>query len=368
MVVALVGLAAYNHLHHVGTYACLALTLGFVGCVMSLAAHAAAIWLTSRTSLLAALKGNLPAWPTLLAVYALRTVTALIAVTVVASALVTAGAARDAADGARLGQARAGDTAHILLNGSLGETDTESMLNTDVAAWLSAADLDGRIILASDASEDWQVSDAAGGLVSVVVVNPAYLRHQAVTDVTGLRLDAAALPTDRPTLLTPADRAAVREPVLAAATRDLEFARARSGAPRVPRPHEVTIAAGQNLFLYGSALAPGAVQTQDAVLLVVPPEMNLWGRGYVEMAENLVLTEPGLPDDVAADPRLSTAFLSPMSLTQFDLVGVVTDVPLGPGPMPPGPDDPEQGLDRPGDRGPRPRQPRAAGGLREVLR
>lgn len=321
---ATVALALYNRLHWIGTYWLLVAALLLASGAAAFITHTVAIWLTSRVDVIEAVKGHLPTWSTLVAAYLLRVPAALLAVVAVSSAVALAEPAQRAGQNLTAARDHAGDAAFILLNGSLGEAGTEDLLFGDAARWFERADLDGRIVLADDSSATyWDIPSRGADATSnepapdVLTVNPTYLLEQVVLAEDGARLTPEDLPLGRPTVLVPAARSHLAEAVTAQAVEDLEFARSRSDAGAFPDAARMTIASGQELFTYGGVVSgsPGAV-VRDAFLVVVPPQLRVWGPAYIHMAESIVLREPGLPADVRADRRLATAILATLPVQQ----------------------------------------------------
>lgn len=255
---AMLGLGLYNHLHYIDTYCALSATLLLVSAVATFTTHVAAIWLTSRIDTVSAIKGQLPVWPTLTVAYLLRLPAALLAVASAVAALALAAPARQAVEGLAAAQAHAGDASYMLLNGSL---DAADLTTPEITEWFTRADRDGRILLAEDSSSAYRAVGTAGvangqtgSAPDVLTVNDTYLAEQVVLAENGSRITPDDLPSDRATLLVPAVSLVDGDAVLAQAVDELEFARSRSGIPAVHSPTRRTIASGQQLFTYGSAL------------------------------------------------------------------------------------------------------------------
>ncbi len=247
--------------------------------------------------------------------YVIRTPAALLAVASISTATALTGPTQQAAQASAAARERAGGAAHILLNGSPGEAGTAELLFVDAARWFERADLDERIVLSHDSSASyWDIASQEGTPVEaapdVLTVNPTYLSEQVVLSENGLRLTPEALPSGRPTVLVPAGRAQRADAVVAQAVEDLELARNREDAGPLPAPERATIAGGQELLTHGAAAGSSRAVVRDAFLVVVPPQLGTWGPEHIDMAESIVLREPGPPADVRADPRLATAVLA----------------------------------------------------------
>ena len=310
-------LGVYNGLNQFAMFARLAALVLAVGFACTLGAHVAAVWLTTRSDIIAAIKGRIPDRATLVSAYALRVSAAFLAVQAVAMAVHLHGPAQEAAHDLEVGQRHAGEAAYLLLNGTLGDS---RQLRESVASWLQRANEEGRVVLAEVSSLHQPRTQA-----QFLTVNPTYLREQTIVTAEGERLAAGSLPEDRPTLLIPenSDNEVVAA-VSQAVEEKLAFARKRSGAAEVPEPARVQIASGQELFTYSEPHGFAPATVTNAFVLVVPPELQLWGRAWISMADDVVLLESGLMDEAQANPELPAGTLATQPVVEV-LAGTARD-------------------------------------------
>lgn len=302
----------YNRFHQFGMYCAIAGSMALLAAAGAAATHALAVWLTGRTHILEAIKGRIPDRLTLASAYALRVPASLLAVMAVTSAVALAAPAQESNASLSTAQKRAGNSAYILLNGSLGK-DTESLIMKATAHWLHQADLDHRIVIAEDSSRTYSTQT---NVISLMTVNPTYFGQQVVLDKNRERILPDKVSNTRPTLFYPLNQKQNADQVVRIANQELDFARQLSGVKLVTPVAALPFQPNQALFTYGSALGEESGTLFNSFVLVVPPELGLWGPQYVDMAENIVLLQPGVPSDIAANPNLSAAILATLPVVQ----------------------------------------------------
>lgn len=295
-------LGVYNGLNQFGTFMQVAGLLFAVSFSFVLASYAFALWLATRTDIVAAIKGRIPDRPTLALGYVLRISAAFLAVQALAMSVNQYDPAQAAKHDLKIGQQRAGGAAYLLLSGTVLDVGGEQ--GTSVASWLQHADEDGRIALAELSPTEPGQQDP-----QLLTVNPTYLREQTIISADGERISADSLPTDRATLLTPKSRDFDIDKATKATQEKIEFAAYRSNLQNTPESSQMKILSGQELFTYGSSTGQGEPTIADAAVLVVPPELGLWGPEWISMADSVVileakdeegLEEAGLPNGALA--------------------------------------------------------------------
>ncbi|MFF4761519.1 bacteriocin-associated integral membrane family protein [Streptomyces sp. NPDC001292] len=194
-------LGLYNRLAWIGTFTLLTLGATLVLGLVALATHAAMLGLLSRTDVLSALKGELPARAAAVCAYLVRIPALLLALSI-ASAVVLAGQDVLARQESSQAYAKAGTTASIAFNGSLASEAGLHALEKNVRPWLREADKDGQIIFAGHRRirgpglEELMKRD-------VLIVNDSFLAAQPVRDSSGRRHTARATDPEQVRLLIP---------------------------------------------------------------------------------------------------------------------------------------------------------------------
>lgn len=181
--VLLLSLGLYNGLAWLGLYTVVTVALATVLELVALTAHAAVLKLTFRTSVLAALKGEIPARVASLAAYAMR-IPALLLVVGLAAEVVAVG--QDLLERRQAWEtyARTGDATGIRINGSVGMDEMPEMERA-VGSRLHQADKRGEIIVAGRLwLRDVFQEELPGELL---IVNEAFLAEQPVLAPDGRR-------------------------------------------------------------------------------------------------------------------------------------------------------------------------------------
>lgn len=181
--VVLACLGVFNGWARLGLYAAVAAGIALVLELIVLAAHAAVLWLTFRTGLRAALKGEVPARAVSLAAYAVRIPALLLVVGLLASVVAAGG---DLLERRQTWQtyARTGDATGIRITGSVGIDDMPEMERA-VGRRIHQADRQGKIIMAGRLwLRDVLQEEVPGELL---VVNDSFLAEQPVLAPGGQR-------------------------------------------------------------------------------------------------------------------------------------------------------------------------------------
>lgn len=258
------GLWFYNDLQQVGRLVRVTVTVFLLTAALAVCVHLAAVNLVWNTPLMEGIKGRLGFRVALPAAYLIRVPGLVIAISVIASTLATAGSALEA-DRARKDLEAAGMAARITFEANVppGEMDR---LAYESGAWLRREDEAGRTILAVPMSLN---GDTTGSEPDVLMVNYTYLEKNVVLDDEGNRLPATV--PGQVSILIPEGSPATADEVFALLQDQ------RDGSGSLEKPVFETIQAGQSHFLYESA--PDAQQrptwTSDTVLVVVDPTSRL---------------------------------------------------------------------------------------------
>lgn len=286
-VTVVIGLALFNGLAGLTQYTLTALVLAGFLTAAAVAAHAAALALTFRVALLAAVKGELPGKTASVAVYAVR-VPVLGLVVMLAAQAMTAGA--DLADRERSYEAyrKLGQTSVITEGNNFSDEDRDTSERV-IGTWLREEDHAGQVILASRNALDRSVT--GGAERELLIVNEAFLDAQPVLDAEGRRYtadravrEAEGQPVVRilvPESLADKQNAVVRTVADLPITRD-QPEQGRSA--RKTRFEPAVAAGGQRIFAYSpdaeGPVVPGSWQldesfAQDPVIAVFPSRHGL---------------------------------------------------------------------------------------------
>ncbi|MCO1337853.1 hypothetical protein BJH93_02955 [Kocuria polaris] len=254
----------YNDLHQFGAFLRSTATTFVVALVLILGIHAAVLVVLWNTRLLDGIKGRLGFHVAIPAAYLIRVPALVLAVSVIASAFATAGAALDA-DQAREDMKAAGTAATIRFEADASAEEMDRLAYAS-GAWLQQEDAAGRAILAVRVSPD----DSATGTrtsADILLVNSNYLQANPVIDGDGRRLPGT--PSETVRVLTPTDSTATPDDVVALVGDSL--------GETLPAVEVRQILADQSHFLYEPE--PDSQQrpawAKDAVLVVVDPESGV---------------------------------------------------------------------------------------------
>ncbi|MFG3490107.1 hypothetical protein [Streptomyces sp. NPDC047972] len=311
---ALVLLGLYNGLAWFGTFALLALGFALALGLVSLAVHAITLRLLLKTTLLRALKGELPARAATTSTYLVRIPALLLAVGICGD-VVLAGQNIEVRRTSIEAYQEAGDTTALALNGSVASEGGLKALTEQVGGWLRTADAAGQVIVAGH--RNFRNSGDRGALPErdLLIVNESYLAAQDVLDAAGHRLPPTTADPARVRLLVPAGLERYTAILLGKVPELLNPSSPGSVPPR--NVTAVAVRDGQRLFTYNprgrlqSKTNPGADESfvTDPVLVVFPDgSPYLSDRGYMSYAsqQSLVFKDPADVTDGIADNRLET--------------------------------------------------------------
>lgn len=298
-------LAAYNHLAWVGLFALLAAGTALAFTALAVAMHAAVLAVTSRSGVLAALKGEIPVRSTALAAYAVRVPALLLALGIAASVLQAGRDLSRREDSLSVYQ-QVGQASSVRLNGYLGAPEELKKLEAKIGSWLRGADADGQIVLAG--RENLARSRDAQGIPAddLLIVNETFLADQRVLAADGRRQPAATGAQDRILLLVP-DRLTA----YAQRLRTLVPGVVSPSAPEKITSGRIDVrstADGQHVFTYNARGARKARQDQladasfltDPVIVVVPNGSGyISDKGYTAYASQRSIVFPD-PADITA--------------------------------------------------------------------
>lgn len=295
-------LALYNHASHMGMALALAAGVFAVFLAVIVVAYLIGFAAASRSSLLASLKGHLPARLASGLVYCVRVPAVILAVWAVIYAGMAAGQALDQAE-ARQAWATAGRASAIRLNPRLSQ-DEQDRYSTMTGQWLISQERQGRMILAEEgytlerlSAIANQTGSPAGGATSlsgdVLMVNSNYLHAQTVRDASGRRI--TQVPDHGVLVVIPASKQDQRERIENIVR---AFIGSQSQMHGVATPRITVLAGkpGQSLFSYGQQNVPNQKTLfHDAVLVGVDSGTGVFSPDdYTSYASggNAMLTDP----------------------------------------------------------------------------
>lgn len=251
------GLWLYNGLAGRDLFALVCLALLGVSTLAAVLAHVLALMLTQRVSLLGALKGEVSAPLTLVSIYGVRIVAALLALTI-ADGAVDAGQQLGEYQVTREAYARLGPATHIQLKGR--ESPRESARQDDaVGSWLRQLDREGHLLLTvnMDRLGDYSMLHTGDPHRNMLVVNEAVLARQAVLDPSGLPIRSAPPSRDKVRVLVPQSLPGDPATVADAVTTNFRMGHTQQGfSPNAKALDVQTVPtkAGQSIFTFGAGV------------------------------------------------------------------------------------------------------------------
>ncbi|KFI51807.1 hypothetical protein [Bifidobacterium biavatii] len=295
-------LALYNHASHMGMALALAAGVFAVFLMVIVVAYLIGFMVASRSSLLASLKGRLPARLASGLIYCVRVPAVILAVWAVIYAGMVASQALDQAE-AQQAWATAGQASAIRLNPRLSQ-DEQDRYAAATGQWLISQERQGRMILAEEgytleqlsavASQTGSPMDGAASLSgNVLVVNSNYLHAQTVQDALGRRI--TRVPNQGVLVVIPASKQDQRERI-ENVVRAFIGSQSQMHGVATPRITVLTGKSGQSLFGYGQQNMPNQKTLfHDAVLVGVDSDTGIFSPDdYTAYASagNAMLTDP----------------------------------------------------------------------------
>ena len=204
-------LALYNHASHMGTALALASAVFAVFLAVISVAYLVGFAVASRSPLLMALKGRLPARLASGLIYCVRVPAVILSVWAVIYAGMAAGQALDQAE-AQQAWRTAGRASAIRINPRLSPSE-QDRYSIATGQWLISQEQQGRMILAQEdtlmqlsIAADQTEEDGGSSIASgdVLMVNSNYLRAQTVQDASGRRI--AQVPDSGVLVVIPASK------------------------------------------------------------------------------------------------------------------------------------------------------------------
>jgi hypothetical protein len=295
-------LGLYNHAAHMGM--ALSLASGIFAALLAVIAVAYLIGfaVASRSPLLAALKGRLPARLASGAIYCVRAPAVVLAAWAVIYAGLAVGQAIDQAE-ARQAWSTAGQASAISLNPRLSQ-DEQDRYSVRTGRWLISQERQGRMILAEEGYTLKELSryasqpGAAGRDTpslsgDALTVNSNYLRAQTVLDASGRRI--AKVPDHEVLVVIPASKQRQRQEIESVIQ---AFVASQCQMYHVATPRITVLMGrpGQSLFGYGEQNMPSQKAVfHDAVLIGVDAGAGVFSPDdYTAFASggNAMLTDP----------------------------------------------------------------------------
>lgn len=295
-------LGLYNHAAHMGM--ALSLASGIFAALLAVIAVAYLIGfaVASRSPLLAALKGRLPARLASGAIYCVRAPAVVLAAWAVIYAGLAVGQAIDQAE-ARQAWSTAGQASAISLNPRLSQ-DEQDRYSVRTGRWLISQERQGRIILSEEGYTLKELSryasqpGAAGRNTpslsgDALTVNSNYLRAQTVLDASGRRI--AKVPDHEVLVVIPASKQRQRQEIESVIQ---AFVASQCQMYHVATPRITVLMGrpGQSLFGYGEQNMPSQKAVfHDAVLIGVDAGAGVFSPDdYTAFASggNAMLTDP----------------------------------------------------------------------------
>jgi hypothetical protein len=295
-------LGLYNHAAHMGM--ALSLASGIFAALLAVIAVAYLIGfaVASRSPLLAALKGRLPARLASGAIYCVRAPAVVLAAWAVIYAGLAVGQAIDQAE-ARQAWSTAGQASAISLNPRLSQ-DEQDRYSVRTGRWLISQERQGRMILAEEGYTLKELSryasqpGAAGRNTpslsgDALTVNSNYLRAQTVLDASGRRI--AKVPDHEVLVVIPASKQRQRQEIESVIQ---AFVASQCQMYHVATPRITVLMGrpGQSLFGYGEQNMPSQKAVfHDAVLIGVDAGAGVFSPDdYTAFASggNAMLTDP----------------------------------------------------------------------------
>lgn len=283
--VAVVALWFYDRWARAGELAAVVLGVACLFLVVALLTHLAAIGMSFRVPILAAVKGHFSADWALVGVFAIRVAGVFLAASVAFATLETALQVADRA----AAQERWNTDPHavyVQLSGQMGGDDPE--LEAAFGSMAREAVERGDAVLVDDISRQLTLTERLPGgraqgrstadACPVLLVNEAYLERQAVTGASGERV--TSVPDGAVTALAPPACLSFAQDVIPG----FVGGPARSAQETPGGAGEVSyqeLAAAQSHFTYGTMNdLQDAALVRDAVLVVVPPGAQVFPDGF----------------------------------------------------------------------------------------
>lgn len=311
------GLALYNGLAGWSLFVVLAGLLLAGLTVAAVAAHLVALALTQRIPMLRALKGDISAPWTLVSVYGVRVAAALLALTVVGSA-VEAGQRMGEYQATRAAYADIGPATHIALKGRVSPRERERMQST-IGPWLRERDRAGELVLTvnQDRLGDYSTLQTADPHRNVLVVNNVFLRQQDLRDAEGSPIRGVEPGERNAQVLLPHAPPGDPAAIVDAVTQQFSMGHTPDGFSRHARPLHVDTArmqADQSVFTYGAGVGNKAEYrsfVRDPVIVVLGDSAgildgDLGNSSYTAFASQgyAALTRPELAQQALREPQL----------------------------------------------------------------
>lgn len=329
-------LALYNHASHMGTALMLASGVFAAFLMVIVVAYLIGFAVVSRSSLLAALKGRLPARLASGLIYCVRVPAVILAVWAVIYAGMAAGQALDQTEAQRAWRT-AGQASAIRLNPRLSQEEQDRYA-TATGQWLISQERQGKMILAlEDKLERHFVSaskaSAGGGSPvasgDMLIVNTNYLRAQTLQDASGRRI--AQVPDHEVLVVIPASKQGQRQKIESAVR---EFISSQSQMYGVATPPIAVLIGqpGQSLFGYGQNMPNQKALFRDAILVGMDAGTGVFSpddyTAYASMGDAMLtdpdqalvsLREAGLQPFVYAVSSVSAKAAADFAKLQADL-------------------------------------------------